>query len=136
VEAMEGNSLRGKCRRCNNTMSPIIVPPTYYKDFNSIYLSTIWSKMEKALLETNHIIFCSYSFPDSDVHIKYILKRAQKNRLNGSRLKVSVVNHYDGKNENHSKQEKEQYERYLGSQVNYTELDFQHFANDPQSLIH
>lgn len=135
VEAMDGNEYRGRCGKCGNTMSPIIVPPSYYKDFNSVYLSTIWAKVEKALLETDHIVFCGYSFPDSDVHIKYILKRAQKNRLTSSGLKVSVVNHYDGKNEIHSEQEKERYERYLGAHVNYTKLDFQSFAKNPAQLI-
>ena len=43
------------------------------------YLQEIWYKSEKALKEAKNIYFCGYSFPDADIHIKYLLKRAEIN---------------------------------------------------------
>ncbi len=121
------------CESCSSVFSPIIVPPTYYKDLNNVFLSTIWNKAENILRKVNHIIFCGYSFPDADFHIKYLLKRAQVNRQNI--LKFSVINHYTGKNINNIEDEKYRYKRFLGSNVNYTKLSFQEFTNDPLSII-
>ena len=83
------------CPQCGNVYSPLIVPPTFYKDLNNVFLSSIWNRTDVALRKVKHIIFCGYSFPDADIHIKYLLKRAQVNR-NGA-LRVTVVNHYPGK---------------------------------------
>lgn len=69
------------CPRCIRTlMSPIIIPPTYFKNFSNIFLNCVWNNAEYFLREVNHIIFCGYSFPDADIHIKYLLKRVETNR--------------------------------------------------------
>ena len=62
---------------------PIIVPPTYFKDMSNVFLSNVWNESEKALRESNNIrFFCGYSFPEADIHIKYIIKRVQTSRKN------------------------------------------------------
>jgi hypothetical protein len=65
-----------KCPRCDSVYSPLIVPPTFYKDLNNVFLSSIWNRTDVVLGKVKHIIFCGYSFPDADIHIKYLLKRA------------------------------------------------------------
>jgi hypothetical protein len=47
---------------------------------NNAFLSAIWNRTDVALCKIKHIIFCGYSFPDADLHIKYLLKRVQTNR--------------------------------------------------------
>jgi hypothetical protein len=61
------------CPRCDSVYTPLIVPPTFYKDMNNVFLSTIWNRTDVALQKVNHIIFCGYSFPGADIHIKYSL---------------------------------------------------------------
>ncbi len=122
-----------KCKECRSVYSPLIVPPTFYKDLNNAFLSSIWNRTDVALRKVKHIIFCGYSFPDADMHIKYLLKRAQTNR--SGQLKVTVINHYPGKDTQVSNQEKQRYERFLGDQVKYTGTSFQDFAASPLSVL-
>jgi len=122
------------CRKCDTVYSPIIVPPTFYKDFTNVFLNLVWNKTEQCLLETEHLVFCGYSFPDADMHIKYLIKRIQKNRRN-SNLKVSVVNNHSGKKTEMKKEEKYRFQRFLGFGVNYTELSFEEFAENPERLV-
>jgi hypothetical protein len=121
------------CPQCGSVYSPLIVPPTFYKDLSNVFLSSIWNRTDVALRKVKHIIFCGYSLPDADIHIKYLLKRAQVNR-NGS-LRVTVVNHYPGKEREMAKQEKDRYQRFLGTGVSYTDLSFEVFAADPMKLL-
>jgi hypothetical protein len=80
-----------------------------------------------------HVIFCGYSFPDADIHIKYLLKRAQTNREGPMRF--TVVNHYPGKDQKEAGQEKYRYERFLGAGVDYTLKSFSDFAAAPLQII-
>lgn len=123
------------CRVCNSLMSPIIVPPTFYKDMSRVFLSLIWNKAENALRHVNHIIFCGYSFPDADIHIKYLLKRVQTNRSGNKPLRFTVINHHKGKKQQQVEEETDRFKRFLGSKINYTKTSFAQFAADPQALF-
>ena len=54
---------------------------------SNVFLSTVWNKSERALRESDILVFCGYSFPEADMHIKYLLKRVQTSRLK-EKLKV------------------------------------------------
>lgn len=122
-----------ECFRCGGVFSPLIVPPTFYKDLNNVFLSTIWNRTDIALQRVKHIVFCGYSFPDADIHIKYLLKRAQTNR--SGPLNVTVINHYPGKDPDLAQQEKYRYERFLGTAVDYTQKSFEEFSDNPFAVI-
>ena len=98
-----------------------------------MYLSQIWNCAERELYDTDQIIFCGYSFPDADIHIKYLIKRAQINRNRG--IKFKVCNYYEKKGEKTCSEEKNRYERFLGLRVEYLEKSFEDFANDPLTVI-
>jgi hypothetical protein len=121
------------CPHCGSVYSPLIVPPTFYKDFSNVFLSSIWNRTDIALRKVKHIIFCGYSFPDADIHIKYLLKRAQVNRSGA--LRVTVVNNYPGKDADSAAQERERYQRFLGPAVEYTDRSFEQFAGDPMPFV-
>lgn len=121
------------CKRCESVYSPLIVPPTFYKDMNNVFLSSIWNRTDVALQKVNHIIFCGYSFPDADIHIKYLLKRAQTNRQ--TLMKYTVINHFKDKKEEECKQEEYRYKRFLGPTVNYTAMSFEDFVADPVKVF-
>ncbi len=117
------------CPDCESLIIPIIVPPTYFKDMSNVFLSTIWNKAEHALRNVDHIIFCGYSFPDADIHIKYLIKRIQTNRVRRN-LKISVFNYHKGKKTAIINEEKERYSRFLGP-IKYQKKSFEEFANNP-----
>jgi hypothetical protein len=121
------------CPHCGSIYSPLIVPPTFYKDLNNVFLSSIWNRTDVALRKVNHIVFCGYSFPDADIHIKYLLKRAQTNRV--APLRFTVINHYPRKKKSESDPEQERYQRFLGRDVNYTKTSFQNFIADPLAVL-
>lgn len=121
------------CPHCESVYSPLIVPPTFYKDLNNVFLSSIWNRSDVALRKVNHIVLCGYSFPDADIHIKYLLKRAQTNR--DGRLRVTVVNNHPRKKPTDVQQEQDRYKRFLGCGVNYTSKSFEEFAEDPLGIL-
>lgn len=93
-----------------------------------------WNKTDIALRRAQHVVFCGYSFPDADIHIKYLLKRAQTNRE--VPLKVTVVNNHAGKKPSDSEQEEGRYKRFLGAGVNYTSQSFEDFVANPLGTLH
>ena len=121
------------CPSCESVILPIIVPPTYFKDMTNVFLNEIWYKCEQDLRRTEHIIFCGYSFPDADIHIKYLLKRIQTNK--DSALRFTVINNHPGKSNDVKNEERKRYRRFLGSSVNYTNKSFEDFANTPEAII-
>jgi hypothetical protein len=123
------------CRKCDTVYSPIIVPPTFYKDLSKVFLNQVWNKAENDLLGVDHLIFCGYSFPDADIHIKYLIKRIQKNRKHPNTLKVSIVNSHEGKTDEMKADEENRFKRFLGKQIKYTPYSFEDFARQPSLII-
>lgn len=132
----EKGILKGSnCDKCGSSIVPIIVPPTYFKNMSNIYLSNIWNRVEQELRQSQVLVFCGYSFPDADIHIKYLLKRAQISALSNLK-KVIVLNHYEGKKDYRTNDEKQRYERFFGrSLVSFTENSFEDFANNPSAFL-
>src|SRR5207302_4420497 len=124
------------CEFCQTGMLPVIVTPTFYKDMSRIFLSNIWNKTENALREVDHMIFCGYSLPDADMHIKYLLKRMQTNRVSKSdQVRLTLVNHHSAKTEAQAKTEEQRYFRYFGKKsVTDTRKSFEAFASDPKAF--
>ncbi len=117
------------CEICDSEFSALIVPPTYFKSLTNAYLGMIWVKAEAALRKAHHLIFCGYSFPDADIHIKYLIKRAQSYRKHD--LIITVINNHDEKKGKAKKDEKNRFERFLGKKVSYRDVCFEEFARNP-----
>lgn len=124
---------RASCPECESVYSPLIVPPTFYKDLNNVFLSSIWNKADNVLRKVGHVVFCGYSLPDADMHIKYLLKRAQTNRRKA--LKFTVINQFPGKPDNVCREEEYRYKRFLGPGVDYTDMSFEEFAEAPMAIL-
>jgi len=118
------------CQCCQTKMIPIIIPPTFFKVMSNHFLQQIWRETEKVLMETKRIVFCGYSFPDADVHIKYLLKRVEVNR--GTTPEIYIFNNHIGKPGEIKQQEKKRYERFFAEKrkVNYLDKSFEDFCND------
>jgi NAD-dependent SIR2 family protein deacetylase len=110
------------CKKCHTEMIPIIIPPTFFKDMSNRYLEEIWYKTENALKQAENIYFFGYSFPDADIYIKYLLKRAEVNGK--SDLKIFVINRSIGK------ELKERYKRFFKGEIRFKRQTFQKFCDD------
>lgn len=116
------------CPSCNNMTNPIIVPPTFFKVMSNYYLQQVWHAVEKELRNVKKLIFCGYSFPDADIHIKYLLKRIELSR--NSEVEVVIINHFIGKKKIVKDMEKERFIRFFNDHVNviYTTMSFETFS--------
>ena len=123
-----------KCINCNSDIHPIIIPPTYDKKTNNIFINMVWFKAEKLLLNTDLLIFTGYSFSDADMDIKYLIKKAQLN--NKHNFDIYVINDFKGKNEYELQNEENRYSRFLGPKVKFIHKSFQELATDPKKVLY
>ena len=116
------------CNVCGSEMIPIIIPPTFFKVMSNFYLQEIWRKAENALKQAKRIFFCGYSFPDADIHIKYLLKRIEINR--GSTPEIFIINNHERKSGYQKKSEELRYKRFFKNshEVHYTNQSFEDFC--------
>ena len=116
------------CPSCHSNMVPIVIPPSFFKVMSNFFLQEIWRQTEVSLKQAKRIFFCGYSFPDADIHIKYLLKRAEMSHVTSP--EVYVINHYEGKLDSVSRIEESRYKRFFKNdeKVYYTTLSFQDFC--------
>ena len=119
------------CGKCETLAVPIVIPPSYFKGLSNLYLRQVWHAAEMALMSCTRLVFCGYSFPDADVHIRYLLKRVEVNRQ--LTPDVYVVNQPVGKDETARKLERNRYERFFrdSQRVHWTRLSFEEFCMTP-----
>jgi NAD-dependent SIR2 family protein deacetylase len=125
-----------QCRACESVPIPLVVPPSFFKNMSRETLERIWCTAERELLEADTVVFSGYSFPDADLHIKYLLKRAQSRRQKSSLdTRYVVLNHFKEKDKNDSKTEKLRYERFLGGHIEFLRKGFVDLARNPQKIV-
>lgn len=123
------------CDVCTEPRVPVIIPPTFFKTMTNFYLQQIWKRAEEVLMRADHIIFCGYSFPDADLHFKYLLKRAEINRREDApKPEIFIVNEHRCKTEQERIDEKDRYLRFFQNKraVHWTKLSFADFAANPE----
>jgi NAD-dependent SIR2 family protein deacetylase len=126
-----------RCRNCTSLRLPVIIPPTYFKDFSNIFINNIWLKAEIALRKVDHIFFSGYSLPDADIHVKYLLKRVQQYRCSRELpFEITVFNNHSNKNESLKKEESERYKRFFGANVKYTDYSFTELKSQIESYLY
>ena len=81
-----------ECVECQTFVRPILITPTFLKDYRNPHIARVWYEAERALRQADHAIFVGYSLPDDDVNVIYLLKRG----LIKPNLKITVVE-YDNK---------------------------------------
>ncbi|MBA7493317.1 hypothetical protein ES702_03875 [subsurface metagenome] len=116
------------CEKCDSEMIPIVIPPTFFKVMSNYFLQQIWKQIEESVAQARRFFFCGYSFPDVDIHVKYLLKRIETNL--GETPEVFVINNHEGKSEDQKITEELRYRRFFidSSRVNYTDSSFQDFC--------
>ena len=116
-----------KCNQCNTQMKPVLIPPTLYKEMTNPFIQQIFFKCDQILRTARKIFFCGYSFAESDMHIKYLLKRAEL--FNGDTPEIHVINFHEGKA--NMQEEEERFLRFFKNKGNvhyHKDLSFEKFA--------
>ena len=65
------------CRNqhCDGFVNPILITPTYVKDYENPHVEIVWKKAEERLKEADRAVFIGYSLPSDDVEVAMLLKR-------------------------------------------------------------
>ncbi len=78
----EGNTMEARlschgrpCRSCNAEVQPVLISPTYFKDYRNPHISRIWYEADQMLRTAERVIIIGYSLPDDDLDVLYLLKR-------------------------------------------------------------
>ena len=121
------------CKYCGSFLAIIVVPPSFYKDLTNVFIARIWNTAELALRTATHLVFCGYSFPDADLHVKYLIKRAETNRRNRP-LRFTIINHYLGKTPGEIDSETQRLSRFLKGPIDFTSKSFEDFARSPERV--
>jgi hypothetical protein len=128
--------LRARCQTsdCNSETTPIVIPPTFFKIMSDFHLQQIWHTAGKRLVAADRIYFCGYSLPDADMHVRYLLKRAEVNRRTAP--EVFIASNHAGKTNVDRERERKRYQRQFrdASKVVYTSWSFEDFAQNPLAI--
>lgn len=89
---LERSINRENCN-CGGTLSPLIIPPSFFKELRNKTIQKILINLENHLKKVSNLIFIGYSFPDADLHLKYHFKKAQ---LVGEFKKIILINKKNG----------------------------------------
>lgn len=66
--------------------TPLIVPPTYIKDFRRPISGKLWQRCTNALSVAKEIVVLGYSLPEADLQAKFILRCGFHNQTEGTIL--------------------------------------------------
>lgn len=76
-----------ECRECGARVRPVMVTPSFLKDYRNPHISRTWYEAERALRRADRVIFIGYSLPEDDLAVTYLLKRGLSH-LHGSAVTV------------------------------------------------
>jgi NAD-dependent SIR2 family protein deacetylase len=124
-----------KTFQCGARTTPIVIPPTFFKVMSDYHLQQVWYSAQQKLAAADCVYFCGYSLPDADMHVRYLLKRAEVTA--GRTPKVFVITNHGDKKDADREAERSRYLRLYRdpSTVVYTSWTFEQFANDPFTLV-
>jgi hypothetical protein len=90
-------SCRGTpCRNrpaCQGFISPILITPTYVKDYENPHIGKVWHEAERSMKEADRAVIIGYSLPTDDVEVAMLLKRGLDHL---PRNRITVVEYVDG----------------------------------------
>ena len=87
----------------------------FHKSYRNRHLLNIWAEAQQTLAKCGRWVFVGYSLPDDDIHIKGLLLKAKRMRIDSDERppEVQVVTH------NPDQLLRERYQRLFGSEVKF-----------------
>lgn len=118
-----------KCEYCNSKQTLFIIPPTFFKTLTNLHIATILQKIQKEVVNSDYLIFIGYSFPDADLHLKYIIKKAFQFRPKSRKVIVIEKESKDG----HDSKLLDTYLRYerIFKEIYFIPIGFEKFVKSP-----
>ena len=76
------------CDKDGAIQRPLLIPPTWLKVYDNAHLTKIWLESENVLRKASSVFFIGYSLPESDFHVRYLLKKSLFRSKNSPRVVV------------------------------------------------
>lgn len=119
------------CELDHAIQRPLLIPPTWLKVYDNAYLMQIWLNAERILRSAEKVFFVGCSLPESDIHVRYLLKKSLYRA--GEKPKITVVTRPE--NSEGSKLHL-RYKRLFG-EVDWHSIGFEVFSKDAEKyLVH
>jgi len=120
---------RISCERDGAAQRPLIIAPTWLKVYDNPHLTGIWLEAENTLRNTDEVFLVGYSLPDSDIHVRYLLKKSLYRKKTAPRI-VIVTSEEGGEGSDlHVR-----YKRFFG-EVEYHPIGFEAFSQNVGSYL-
>jgi len=74
---------RGVKSKSGKRYTPLIIPPTYFKNFKPSIFKRLWQNCTEVLSTPKRLVFLGYSLPASDLHAQFIFRCGFHNQLHG-----------------------------------------------------
>lgn len=78
--------------KSGNRYAPLIIPPTFLKDFKPSIFRQLWKNTTDVLSTPKKLFFLGYSLPESDLHAQFIFRCGFYNQIHG-RLRDDGTRH-------------------------------------------
>ncbi len=124
------------CKICKNNLNfehplrPLLISPTFLKDFNNVHLKFIWWNAGFELIEATHIVFIGYSLPLSDFELRYLFARSIKK----AKIKVILFSENPNSPDNAADATKQRYIEFFGKALKPKDISFEGVENYIQKL--
>ena len=117
------------CNKCGTQLEPILITPSFLKNYNNSFIAEIWRKAQKQLQQADEIFFVGYSMPDADIGLRmYFTRAVYANKLihQGKRCRIHVID----KSPSDRSDVRTRYERIFG-EVEYYKDGFDGYIESP-----
>jgi len=74
---------RGVKSKTGKSYNPLIIPPTFLKDFTPSVFRRLWQNCTDALSTPKRLVFLGYSLPAADLHAQFIFRCGFHNQVYG-----------------------------------------------------
>ena len=116
-----------ECENDGTLQEPLIILPAWHKSYDNPHVSNIWLKAEMALRKTERVVFIGCSLRESDVKVRYLIKRSL---FYAGKVPIIVVDKKRSKKDRHKGEViRKTYERMFGN-VDYQPIGFKQFAKN------
>ncbi len=114
------------CPICGTRYDPVIITPTFLKNYDNRFIGQVWLEAETRLQSAHEIIFIGYSLPDADIILRTMFARSiYWNRLlNGQSPHITVIDSNTAQNPT-----RERYEALFGN-IDYMHQGFKYYVQN------
>jgi hypothetical protein len=74
---------RGVESKTGRRYTPLIIPPTFFKNFKPSIFQRLWQNCTEVLSTPKRLVFLGYSLPAADLHAQFIFRCGFHNQLHG-----------------------------------------------------